>query len=80
MIILRLNTGFTPLCNSKKGFTFMPYQNRSPMKFSNSIPQPVWKIAVKISAVGFSLVLVTYGLVWVLLSIMHLVIDGLLPA
>jgi hypothetical protein len=74
------NRGFSVLTFFLKEFTFALHQNRFPMKLNNSISQPVWKIAMKISAVGFSLVLVTYGLVWVLLSLMHLVVDGLLPA
>jgi hypothetical protein len=49
------------------------------MKLNSTFPQPVWKIALKISAVGVSLVMATYGLIWLLLNTLQLFVEGLLP-
>ncbi|MFT3844382.1 MAG: hypothetical protein QM725_04965 [Lacibacter sp.] len=47
------------------------------MKLNSISTQPLWKIAVKISALGISLVFATYGLVWVILNMLKLVIEGI---
>lgn len=47
------------------------------MKLNVINPQPVWKLAVKISALGLSLVCITYGLVWLILSTLRLFIEGI---
>jgi hypothetical protein len=49
------------------------------MKLSSISTQPAWKIAVKISALGLSLVCITYGFVWLLLSTLRLFVEGLMP-
>ncbi|MEQ1797180.1 MAG: hypothetical protein ABL872_04460 [Lacibacter sp.] len=47
------------------------------MKLSSITTQPVWKLTVKISALGLSLVFITYGLVWLILSTLRLFVGGL---
>jgi len=49
------------------------------MKLNSISSQPGWKIAVKISALGLSLVFITYGLVWILLSTLQLFVEGIMP-
>lgn len=39
-------------------------------------PQSAWKLALKVSALGVSLVLATYSLVWLLLSILRIFVEG----
>lgn len=48
-----------------------------PMKLKTMNPQSVWKLALKVSAVGVSIVLATYTLVWLLLSILRLFVEGI---
>ena len=38
------------------------------MKSFSMHSQPVWKMAAKVSALGASLVVLTYGLVWMILN------------
>jgi hypothetical protein len=45
------------------------------MKLNMINSQPVWKLAVKISALGLSLVGVTYALVWLILNTLRLFIE-----
>lgn len=47
------------------------------MKLKTMNPQSVWKLALKVSAVGVSIVLATYTLVWLLLSILRLFVEGI---
>jgi hypothetical protein len=36
------------------------------------------KVAVKVSALGVSLVFITYGLVWIILNTLKFLVEGLL--
>jgi len=47
------------------------------MKLNSIISQPPWKLILKISAVGFSFVLVTYCLVWMLLAVIQFFVEGI---
>ncbi|MFN8266240.1 MAG: hypothetical protein U0T11_09250 [Chitinophagaceae bacterium] len=40
--------------------------------------QSIWKMAVKVSALGVSLVCITYGFVWLFLNTLRLFIEGVM--
>jgi hypothetical protein len=47
------------------------------MKLNSVNPQSPWKFVLKVSAVGLSLVVATYSLVWLLLSTLRLFVEGI---
>ncbi|MBX9784938.1 MAG: hypothetical protein K2X48_16730 [Chitinophagaceae bacterium] len=49
------------------------------MKLNSINPASAWKMVLKVSAVGLSLVFITYALVWLLLSTISLFVEGLYP-
>ena len=49
------------------------------MKLNSVNPQISWKLIAKVSAVGLSIVLATYSLVWLLLSTLRLFVEGIYP-
>jgi hypothetical protein len=49
------------------------------MKSFSMHSQPVWKMAAKVSALGASLVVLTYGLVWMILNTLRVVAEVINP-
>lgn len=48
------------------------------MKVNTNNSQSLWVLAAKVTAIGLSLVLATYSLVWILLSTLRIVMEGVI--
>jgi hypothetical protein len=49
------------------------------MKINSISAQPAWKLAAKISALGVCLLLITYGLIWLLLTTLSFFVKEIIP-
>ncbi|HMO32413.1 MAG TPA: hypothetical protein PKE63_06820 [Lacibacter sp.] len=49
------------------------------MKSMHTLPQAGWKLAAKVSALGVSLVALTYGIVWMILNTLRFVVEVVNP-
>lgn len=48
------------------------------MKVNTNNSQSLWVLAAKVTAIGLSLVMATYSLVWILLSTLRIVMEGVI--